>query len=150
MSKRERGGTRIDVQKDLVREPARDESLTELALGVDLGVEEIGIARAVRVVSVHGRLVLFARRPRAWNDRGTEGGRPSTLVVHVSIFTGPGKPAARERELVQRVNPVGRVVELPVGVNVGLLHRVVRAETQLNRNDVRLPIREMIRVTNNE
>src|SRR5205814_6574114 len=52
--------------------------------------------------------------------------------------------AAGERQFVQWVNPIRRVVEFPIRVPVTLLKRVPRAHAQLNRNDVCLMIRKVI------
>src|SRR5207247_2856134 len=52
--------------------------------------------------------------------------------------------AAGEGQLIQRVDPVRGVVELPVCMAVALLQRVPRAHAQLNRDDVGLRVREMV------
>src|SRR3989442_4129942 len=62
-------GPRVHVQQDLVRQSTGNEALAKLALGLNVGIEEIGVAWAVRVVAVNLRVVRFPRRSGARNDR---------------------------------------------------------------------------------
>ena len=56
-----------------------------------------------------------------------------------------GEPA-REGQLIERMDPVRPcIVELPIGVNIALLHGVVGSHALLNRDDVGLYVREMVK-----
>src|SRR5215831_5346021 len=90
----------------------------------------------IRVVAVANRIVLNAARAAAWND-GLE-------RADLAGLKRSGDPA-RERQFVERVNPIRSVIEFPIGVPIRLLQRVPSTHTQLNRNNVGLPIRKMVR-----
>src|SRR5439155_15141228 len=89
----------------------------------------------VRVVPIEYGVVLHTRRARSGDDR-LEG-------ADLAGLEGAGDPSG-EGQLVERVDPVRRVVELPVGVGVGLLERVPGAHAELDRHHVGLLVRKMI------
>jgi len=115
--------------------PLGDEALAELALGVDVAVELVRVAGEVRVVAVHRRAVLHARRalPGTMDEQRPE------------LAGGEGVvQAAGERQLIERVDPVGLIVEFPVGMHVHLLHAVVGAHAELNGHQVGLQARKVV------
>ncbi|ABF88336.1 putative lipoprotein [Myxococcus xanthus DK 1622] len=133
------------VQEHLPRDAARNEALAELALRVFLCVEAVRIAREGRVVAeLDGPLrVLVEADPIARNDRGL----PADLAFLIRgrrVRRRLVGEAAGEGQFVEGVDPVGRVVELPVLVCVGLLERVVRAHAELERHQVRDTVREVV------
>src|SRR6185503_19808571 len=96
----------------------------------------------VGVVSVDPRIVVNAERSRARHN----GLKLADLAVSQRVWSAsevvgesPG-----ERQLVQRVNPVCRIVELPIGVTIALLETVIRTHAQLNRYDVGLDVWEAV------
>ena len=92
-------------------------------------VELVGIARQVGVVADDLRLLLLTARPRAGNDR--------LQLADLAVLEGVGglpeivREAARERQFVQRVDPVRPVVELPVAVRRPIAGGVVSAHADV-------------------
>src|SRR5205823_5507985 len=129
----------VNVEKYFVGETAWDESLPKLSLRVVVRIEFVRVARprrlqhalVVRVVAEANRIVLYTCRTGSRDDRLQ---RPN-----LARLEGPGN-ATGERQLVQRVNPVRRVIEFPIRMTVALLQRIPRAHAELDRDDVGLPI----------
>src|SRR5207249_9520695 len=129
----------VNVEKYFVGETAGDESLPKLSLRVIVRVEFVRVTRpgrlqyafVVRVIAVANRIVLHTRRPGSRDDR--------LQCPDLTGLEGPGN-AASERQLVQRVNPVRRVIEFPISMTVALLQRIPRAHAELDRDNVGLPI----------
>ncbi len=133
----------IDIEINLVGKATRNTALTEFALRIDVGVKLIGIARKVGVVTNLLRLVLFTARPRTRDDRL----QLADLALRESVGSLPKsvREAAGEGQFVKRVDPVRpQIVELPIGVDVRLLERVVGPHALVDRHDVGLRIREVI------
>src|SRR5262249_56575711 len=67
------GGQPLEgIEEGLVRDAARDEALSELTLGLDVGIEEVGVAWAVRVIAEGDRQLsapLIVPRLVAGHDR---------------------------------------------------------------------------------
>src|SRR5262249_37741198 len=89
----------------------------------------------VRVVPVQDWVILDAVGPGSGNN-GLQRTH-QTLLERARDATGEG-------QFVERVNPVGLVIELPVSVPIALLQRVPGAHTQLNWNDIGLRIRKVV------
>src|SRR6185369_161411 len=103
----------VDVQEDLVGEPARNAALAELPLRVYVAIELVWIPRQTRAVTEDGGQVHDAARPRAGND-GLELTDLPVLERVGRLTKGVGE-ASRERELIEGMDPVrSEVVELPV------------------------------------
>jgi hypothetical protein len=118
----ERRDPDVGVEQHLVGKAAGDEAHAELALRVVVAVELVGIAREERTVAEGNRVV---RRS------GGSGPRDDRLQRTDLARFERARDAAGERELVRRMDPVGGVVEFPVGVHVALLDRIVGAHAQL-------------------
>src|SRR5207237_10845382 len=101
------------------REAPGNEARAELTLRVNVVVEEIGIARPGRVVADRLRPAPHACWPRPWDDR--EQATDFTFFESIRRTADAVGEAARERQFVERMDPVGGVVELPVRVRIGLL-----------------------------
>jgi hypothetical protein len=55
------------------------------------------------------------------------------------------RKATRERKFIKRVNPVRpQIVELPIRVDIGLLHGVVSSHALVQRDHIRSHLREVI------
>src|SRR4029077_13741952 len=140
------GGSLVDVQIDFVGETARNAPLTKLPLCVYGPVKLVGIAGKSRVIAYRRRVVDDSTRSRSWND-GLQ--LPDlTILKRVGCSAKVVGKATGKGQFVEGVYPIGtQIVELPVGVCVALLQRVVGAHTFLDRHNIRLDIREMIGLT---
>ena len=62
--------------------------------------------------------------------------------------TGVSPAHTRERQFIQRMNPVRpQIVELPISVSVTLLQGIIGTHAQIEGNDVGLNVRKMIEYT---
>jgi hypothetical protein len=107
----------VDIEIDFLGETTGDAALAKLALRIDVAGELVGIAWQVRVIADDLRLLLFATRSRAENDR--------LQLADLAILERVGRlpeiirEAAGQRQFVKRVDPVrSQIVELPVRVHV--------------------------------
>src|SRR3989454_1526198 len=65
----ERSWSLIDIQKDFVGQAAGDTPLPELALGIDVAIELVGVSGQGRIVTEYRSHVVDAARSRAGHDR---------------------------------------------------------------------------------
>ena len=87
---------------------------------------------------------MDTRRPRTGNDR--------LQLADLAVPEGVGGLAGGligestgERQFVKRTDPVGpQIVELPIGVGIALLHRVVGPHAHMNRDDIGLSVGEAV------
>src|SRR5262245_6851591 len=134
----------IHVQENLVGQSTGNEALTKFSLPIILRIEFIRVTwtrcldypLGVWIVTITEWGVSYATRARARND-----GLKST---NLACFCRPWD-AARKWQFIKWVDPVRRVIELPVGMAVGLLQRIPGTHAQLNGDDVGLSARKMIR-----
>src|SRR5215813_10069854 len=139
----ERSPPLVDIEINLVREAARNTALAEFPLRVDVGVKFVGIARKVRVVTDVLWLVRYTPRSRAGNDRL----QLPDLAVLKRVWSLPEIvwEAPRKGQFIKRVDPVGaEVVELPIGMDIRLLHGVVSAHALVNGDNIGLQVGEAV------
>src|SRR5215831_14525468 len=89
----------------------------------------------IRVVAVANRIVLNAARAAAWND-GLE-------RADLAGLKRSGDPA-RERQFVERVNPIRSVIELPIGMPIVAWRVVDRGDSQIMNHPSLIPARFII------
>ena len=108
-----RNRTLVDIEIDFIGETTGDAALAKLALRIDVAVELVRIAWQVRVIADDLRLLLFAARPRAGNDRLELA--DLAVLERLGRLSEIVRKAAGERQFVKRVDPVrSQIVELPV------------------------------------